>query len=362
MKANEIYRPGALDSAPVSGGTRGSPRILVVEDEPLTRQLTSKLLTDAGYRVDAAADGAAAWDTLQKNHFDLLITDNAMPKVSGFELIGKMRAAGIAVPVILASGVLPQGEFSQLPGIQPLATLLKPYTVADFLETVKHLLRVAIPLAMLCLCLPRPLTAEDTKQTPDSSVEPNAVSISINGNCDYSADGVTFSKFERGQIFQQGAIVRTGEKARTDIFFRRTGITIRLQPGTEAKLERMSVTVKDGVPIVHTLLDLRKGRIFTVVCSAIAGDTFEIRNAAGRAVVKGSGVGRYIITADGTHVSAIGSIIPPKVIGENGITVIAAGQEFPKRDGKMLPLVPSAYVNALIQLDELQAANEGISP
>ena len=66
----------------------------------------------------------------------------------------------------------------------------------------------------------------------------------------------------------------------------------------------MTVTMKDGLPIVHTLLDLRAGRIFTVVRSAVAGSTLEIRNAAGRSVVEGSGIGRYIITADGTHVSA----------------------------------------------------------
>jgi hypothetical protein len=64
----------------------------------------------------------------------------------------------------------------------------------------------------------------------------------------------------------------------------------------------MTLSTENGLPLVHTLLDLRSGRIFTVVRSEVVGSTFEIRNAAGRAVVKGSGVGRYIITADGTHV------------------------------------------------------------
>jgi hypothetical protein len=120
--------------------------------------------------------------------------------------------------------------------------------------------------------------------------------------------------------------------------------------------------MKDGLPVVHALLDLRTGRIFTVVRSAVAGSTLEIRNAAGRSVVEGSGVGRYIITADGTHVSAMGSGIPLKVIGENGITIIAAGQQFARQDGKMLPVTSTLYVKDLIQLDELQAITEEAAP
>jgi len=59
----------------------------------------------------------------------------------------------------------------------------------------------------------------------------------------------------------------------------------------------MTLTMKNGLPVVYTLLDLRTGRIFTVVRSKVADNTMEIRNAAGRSVVEGSGIGRYIITA-----------------------------------------------------------------
>jgi hypothetical protein len=105
-------------------------------------------------------------------------------------------------------------------------------------------------------------------------------------------------------------------------------------------------------------LDLRKGRIFTVVRSAVVGSTLEIRNAAGRSVVEGSGIGRYIITADGTHVAAKGSVIPLKVIGENGVTVLAAGQQFDKKDGKPFAASPTFWVKDMIELDELQAVSE----
>ena len=184
------------------------------------------------------------------------------------------------------------------------------------------------------------------------------MTVSLVGKCECSEDGVTFTDLAKGRVLHQGAIIRTGDDARTDLFFRRTGTTVRLQAGTEIKIEKMTLTLRDGLPILHTLLDLRKGRIFTVVRSSVAGSTLEIKNAAGRSVVEGSGVGRYIITADGTHVAAQGSVIPLKVISENGITVVAAGQQFDPRDGQALAASPSDWVKEMIELDELQAMSE----
>ena len=53
------------------------------EDNRVIRRLITKVLVDTGYEVDAAEDGEAAWDALQLNSYNLLITENKMPKVSG---------------------------------------------------------------------------------------------------------------------------------------------------------------------------------------------------------------------------------------------------------------------------------------
>jgi two-component system alkaline phosphatase synthesis response regulator PhoP len=115
-------------------------RILVVEDEPDIRRLNSEILIGSGYHVDAAADGAAAWEALQLKDYHLLITDNEMPKVSGADLLKKLHAARMALPVIMATGTLSHDEFTQHPEIQPAAVLLKPYTVVELLGTVKNVL------------------------------------------------------------------------------------------------------------------------------------------------------------------------------------------------------------------------------
>jgi DNA-binding response OmpR family regulator len=343
-------------------GPKNPPRrILVVEDEPCILHLNTKALLEAGYQVDAAADGAAAWDALQRNRYDLVVTDNNMPKVSGVELIQKIHEAALALPVIMATGTLPQNEFDLCPWLRPAAVLQKPYTFTELLGTVKTLLQTTAPIVLFWF-----LTAaghaqeakpalETSLQSADNADKPNAMTTSVLGKCEYSEDGVTFAQLESGYILGQGAIVRTGKDGQADLFFRRTGTTVRLQAGAEIKLEKMTYAIKDTLPVAHTLLDLRQGRIFIAVRSTVAGSTLEIRNAAGRAVVEGSGVGRYIITADGTHVTAKDSLIPLKVIGENGITIVAAGQQFAGKDGKMFEVAAPLLVQDLIQMDELKA-------
>jgi hypothetical protein len=189
-----------------------------------------------------------------------------------------------------------------------------------------------------------------------NAIRPHAVAVSTLGKCDCAEDGVAFTNLERGSGLQEGAIIRTGEGGRADFYFWRTGATVRLAAGTEVKLEQMVIHVRGGRPTMDIVLELRAGKILTMVRSAKTDSTLEIRNAAGRSVVEGSRVGRYIITADGIDVNDKDSAVPLKLIRENGTLSIAAGEQFTQQNGKTL-FVPSAlFVQDLAQLDELQAA------
>lgn len=199
-------------------------------------------------------------------------------------------------------------------------------------------------------------------QSPDSDT-PNAIVLSVHKSCEYSEDGVHFSSLGPKQTLTQGAVVRTGGKARMDLFFRRTGTTIRLQADTEVKLERMHRSTANAVPVISTLLDLRKGRIFTIVRSQVAGSTFEIRNAAGRSVVEGAtgAMGRYIITADGTQIAHKTSTLPLKLIDAKGITIIRPGEKFDAKEGKQFPVDTPNEVLSLIEFDELSAMTDAMN-
>ena len=78
-----------VEPAAASLETKPPARILVVEDDADIRRLNTELLLNAGYEVDAAEDGAAAWDELQGRPYDLLISVNIMPNISGMGLLEK---------------------------------------------------------------------------------------------------------------------------------------------------------------------------------------------------------------------------------------------------------------------------------
>ena len=138
MKENERFSD--LPSGPPPYGSKPSYRILVVDDERAVRNLRLELLTDAGYEAMAVADGALAWDAIQTQHFDLMITDNSMPKVTGVELISKLIAANIRLPVIMVTGALPQHEFDRHLCLSNISVLVKPVSNSAILSIVEKLL------------------------------------------------------------------------------------------------------------------------------------------------------------------------------------------------------------------------------
>ncbi len=139
MENNHTSRAEGPASARSLDGAAPLHRILVVDDDQDLRRLNLEALSHSGYHVDAVEDGAVAWETLQQNRYDLLVTDNNMPKVTGIDLVKKLRAARMALPVIMATGSPPE-EFYH-PSLQPAVALLKPYTLPELLSTVENVLR-----------------------------------------------------------------------------------------------------------------------------------------------------------------------------------------------------------------------------
>jgi DNA-binding response OmpR family regulator len=118
-------------------------RILLVDDDVYARELNTGVLTRAGYDVDTAEDGADGWKALKRQPYDLLITDNRMPRVTGLELIKQLRSQDMTLPVILASGTAPTEELRRHPWLLLDATLPKPYSIAELVDTVRQVLHAA---------------------------------------------------------------------------------------------------------------------------------------------------------------------------------------------------------------------------
>ncbi len=80
-------------------------RILVAEDDQDSRTLIKRYLEGKGYAVVAVPSGDEALTTLMCEQFDLAVLDQMMPGLTGLEVLGKVRAAGIGVPVIMATAL-----------------------------------------------------------------------------------------------------------------------------------------------------------------------------------------------------------------------------------------------------------------
>jgi CheY-like chemotaxis protein len=137
----KIPKAKKLANASIRKKINPSHRILVVDDNSDTRQLSVDVLITSGYDVKAVKDGAAGWETLLAgNHYDLVVTDNKMPNMTGIEMIAKLRAARKTVPIIMATEHLPMHEFARKPWLKPDAMLQRPFSNDDLLQTVKKVL------------------------------------------------------------------------------------------------------------------------------------------------------------------------------------------------------------------------------
>lgn len=120
--------PESGDATDVSGASPNARMILAVDDDPIILMNTAALLEDLGHRVFEAGSGQEALDHLARNPgIDLLITDHAMPGMTGSELIDAARALRPELSVILATGF--SGE--EVIRARGLTRLNKPYSFAE---------------------------------------------------------------------------------------------------------------------------------------------------------------------------------------------------------------------------------------
>jgi CheY-like chemotaxis protein len=144
MENSEITSVGKSATAPFGDPVNSPQRVcvLVVDDDSDTRQLTVDVLAGSGYDVESVKDGAAGWEAIQANCYDLVVTDNKMPRMTGIEMLEKLRSARMAVPVIMATGDLPLHEFARKPWLKPDAMLQRPFSNGELLETVRNVLHI----------------------------------------------------------------------------------------------------------------------------------------------------------------------------------------------------------------------------
>jgi two-component system, OmpR family, response regulator ChvI len=96
------------DAACATAGTRSPARVTLVDDNDLFRESLALNLTEAGFEVNAFASGEAAVAHLVKASDDIVLLDWMMPGMNGIEVLRRIRAANLSVPIVLLTGLTDQ--------------------------------------------------------------------------------------------------------------------------------------------------------------------------------------------------------------------------------------------------------------
>ena len=118
-------------------------KILIAEDDKELRLLFQRVLTRIGYAVSGACDGKEALEMLDKDYYDLIISDVKMPNMDGYELVSSLRDSGITIPVLMITAKDAYDDMRQgfLSGSDDY--MVKPVNVNEMVLRVGALLRRA---------------------------------------------------------------------------------------------------------------------------------------------------------------------------------------------------------------------------
>lgn len=126
----------------------GNERILFVDDEELIAVLGQKILETLGYAVRYETESRAALETFRENpqDFDLVVTDQTMPHLSGSDLAKEMMRIRPDIPVILCTGYSPLISEEKSRGLGIKAFLMKPVDRLNLAQTVRRVLDAKAPV------------------------------------------------------------------------------------------------------------------------------------------------------------------------------------------------------------------------
>jgi two-component system, OmpR family, response regulator len=120
-------------------GMTNRKRVLLAEDNEMLRELFTEFLTGEGFDVVAVADGIDAFEAyVDRGPFDAVVSDCDLPRLTGTQLVERLRERRSGVPALLITGrvVLDETEQARLQVGPPL---LKPFDLDAFVKALRRL-------------------------------------------------------------------------------------------------------------------------------------------------------------------------------------------------------------------------------
>lgn len=113
--------------------------ILVVDDDPDVREYLRDFLTSEGYGVQVVEDPTAVVDELKQGDYHVVVLDLMMPKLSGIDLLGRIREVDDDVAVIILTGFPSLETAASSIEHDVSAYIRKPFAVKDFREAIQRI-------------------------------------------------------------------------------------------------------------------------------------------------------------------------------------------------------------------------------
>lgn len=113
---------------------------LLVEDSAEVREIIREILLSENYRVKSVSDGIKAWEMVNSQSFDLVVSDLGLPGMNGDELLRNMRRKEIATPVILTAGVEMNLSAEDKDRLSNFRVVNKPFELNELKKTISELI------------------------------------------------------------------------------------------------------------------------------------------------------------------------------------------------------------------------------
>ncbi|OEU65264.1 MAG: response regulator receiver protein [Desulfovibrio sp. S3730MH75] len=119
------------------------PRILVVDDDPISRQILRAMLEKEGHTISEAEDGVKAINNYDKDRIDLVITDIFMPEKEGVQTVRELMKENPDVKIIAVSGGSSSANYDSLDWVKMFGvkhTFTKPFNSKEIIAAIDELL------------------------------------------------------------------------------------------------------------------------------------------------------------------------------------------------------------------------------
>lgn len=175
-------------------------QILVVDDEPMVREVVVAYLEREGFRVEEAATGQAALRQIRASRPDLVVLDVMLPELDGFSVLTELRRSG-DIPVILLTARTEEAD--RVLGLELGADdyVVKPFSPRELVARVRSVLRRATP----------PVASQEVLDFDGLVIDEQAREVSINGKpiemTPKEFDLIAFLARSPRQVFSRGQLL-----------------------------------------------------------------------------------------------------------------------------------------------------------